>query len=137
MNTSSPSEKLQYQTLGWSSSTPAKVRSKLFRVRNAIRAAAPDATEVISCLIPGYSYPGPEHNGMFAWFGLQSHHIGVYVRPPTIESHRRELAGYKTTKSAVHLQLDREIPIRLIQTLVRASMRVAKERGRPRTLGPA
>lgn len=109
---------------------PAKVRGKLVRVRNAIRAAAPDATEVISYQIPGYSYPGHEYQGMFAWFGLQSNHIGPYVRPPTIENHRRELAGYKTTKSAVHLPLDREIPIRLIQTLVRASVRVMKERGR-------
>ncbi|MGA7476186.1 MAG: DUF1801 domain-containing protein [Thermoplasmata archaeon] len=116
---------------------PAKVRGKLVRVRNAIRAAAPDATEVISYQIPGYAYPGHEHNGMFAGVGLQSNHIGLYVRPPTIENHRRELAGYKTTKSAVHLPLDREIPTRLIQMLVRASVRVMKERGRKRSPGLA
>jgi uncharacterized protein YdhG (YjbR/CyaY superfamily) len=115
---------------------PAPVRGKLVRVRNAIRAAAPDANEVISYQIPGYSYPGYGHNGMFAWFGLQSHHIGLYVRPPTIENHRKELAGYTTTKSAVHLRLDCEIPTRLIQTLVRASVRVMKERGHQRSPSP-
>ena len=109
---------------------PVRVRGKLVRVRNAIRAAAPDASEVISYRMPGFSYPGYAYKGMFAWFGLQSNHIGLYVRPPTIENHRKQLAGYETTKSAVHLPLDREIPTRLIQTLVRASVRVMKEWGR-------
>lgn len=105
---------------------PAGARDKLVRVRNAIRAVVPGAIEVISYQIPGYSYPGYSHQGMVTWFGLQSHHIGLYVRPPTVEHHQNELAGYKTTKSAVHLPLDREIPVQLIQRLVRTSARVVK-----------
>jgi len=101
------------------------VRKKLQAVRFAIRAAVPDATEVISYRMPGYSYPGLSHKGMVAWFGLQSRHIGLYLRPPTIADHRRELAGYGTTKSAVHLPLDGRIPSQLIRRLVRASARIA------------
>jgi uncharacterized protein YdhG (YjbR/CyaY superfamily) len=38
--------------------------------------------------------------------------------------HRRELEGYGTTKSAVHLPLDREIPVSLVKKLVRARMKM-------------
>jgi uncharacterized protein YdhG (YjbR/CyaY superfamily) len=81
---------------------------------------------VISYSLPGYCYPGYDFKGMFAWFGLQKSHIGLYLRPPTIENHRIELAGYRTTKSAVHLPTNRKIPVQLIQKLVRASVRVMK-----------
>jgi len=103
------------------------VRSKLETLRRTIRAIAPDATEVISYQTPGYSYPGYRYKGMFVWFAAQSGHIGLYLRPPTIGDHRRELAKYGTTKSAVHLPLDHEIPTRLVQKLVRASLRIMKE----------
>lgn len=93
-------------------------------VRAAIRAVAPDATELISYRMPGYQYPGYRHKGMFAWFGLQSAHIGLHVRPPSIADHRRELRGFPTTKSAVDLPLDRPVPVALVQRLVKASRRI-------------
>ncbi len=107
---------------------PVAARGKLEQLRQAIRAAVPEATEVISYQMPGYSFPADDRKGMFAWFGLQRAHIGLYIRPPTIQRHRRELSGYTTTKSAVHLPLDQEVPIRLIQLLVRASARLLRER---------
>lgn len=110
-------------------SAPVDVQSRLRTVRKAIRAAVPDATEVFSYRMPGYSYPGYDHKGVFAWFGLQSHHVGLYLRPPTIESHRRDLRGYRTTQSAVHLPLDRDTPVRLVQKLVKTSARLLKARG--------
>jgi len=93
-------------------------RKKLQEVRNAIREVAPQARESISYRIPYYDY-----KGRLAWFGLFTNHIGLYIRPPIIQEHKRELRGYVTTKSAVHLPLDREIPVPLIQMLVKASMR--------------
>jgi uncharacterized protein YdhG (YjbR/CyaY superfamily) len=110
--------------------SPAKLRGRLQAVRETIRATAPGSTELISYSMPGYCYPGYDYKGMFAWFALQSGHIGLYVRPPTIANHRKELAPYRTTKSAVHLPLDGELPIQLIQKLVRASLKIMKERSR-------
>ncbi len=109
---------------------PAAIRGRLKKVRQAIRTVAPDATEVISYSMPGFSYPGYAYRGMFVWFALQGDYIGLYIRPPTIENHRKELAGYKTTKSAVHLPHDRDIPTMLIARLVRTSISVMKS-GRP------
>jgi uncharacterized protein YdhG (YjbR/CyaY superfamily) len=102
-------------------------RKKLREVRNAIREVAPEAKESISYGIPYYDY-----RGRLAWFGLQTNHIGLYLRPPIIQEHSRELKGYVTTKSAVHLPLDREIPSSLVKKLVRARMKVndAEAKGR-------
>ena len=108
---------------------PKRVQSKLREVRRIIRGTVPDAKELISYSMPGYCYEGYSYKGMFVWFGLQSGHIGMYLRPPTIWSHRKELAGYKTTKSAVHLPFDRKIPAPLIRKLVKASVKIMKSRG--------
>jgi uncharacterized protein YdhG (YjbR/CyaY superfamily) len=101
------------------SSAPKRAQAKLRQVRAAIREAAPEATESISYRMPYYAY-----KGRLAWFGLHTSHIGLYIRPPVVEEHRRELEGYETTKSAVHLPLDRDLPVRLILTLVRARVRM-------------
>lgn len=94
-------------------------RKKLQQVRAAILDVAPEARESVSYGIPYYEY-----KGRLAWFGLSSKHIGLYLRPPVIQEHRMELEGYVTTKSAVHLPLDREVPVALIKRLVRARMKI-------------
>ncbi len=100
------------------SAAPKGAQEKLRQVRAAIKSVAPTAAESISYRMPYYDY-----KGRLAWFGLHTAHIGLYLRPPVIKEHRKELAGYKTTKSAVHLPLDEDIPVYLIKKLVRARMR--------------
>jgi len=100
------------------SEAPKEVQEKLREVRAAIKAVAPTAAESISYRMPYYNY-----KGRLAWFGLHTGYIGFYVRPPVIEEHRKELAGYKTTKSAVHLPLDEKTPVPLIKKLVKARMK--------------
>jgi len=101
-------------------------RKKLQEVRNSIKEVAPEARESISYGIPYYDY-----KGRLAWFGLFTNHIGLYIRPPIIQEHRKELEGYMTTKSAVHLPLDREIPVSLVKKLVRARMKMNEAEARP------
>ena len=103
------------------------VRKKLMEVRSAIREVAPGARESISYGIPYFDY-----QGRLAWFGLQKNHIGLYLRPPVIQEHPRELKGYVTTKSAVHLPLDREVPVSLVKKLVRARMKLNEAEAKPR-----
>jgi uncharacterized protein YdhG (YjbR/CyaY superfamily) len=100
------------------SAAPKETRAKLREVRKAIRETAPTAVESISYRMPYYSY-----KGRLAWFGLHKGHIGLYLRPPVIEEHKKELAGYGTTKSAVRFPLDHRIPVALVKTLVRARMK--------------
>lgn len=98
---------------------PPGARAKLERMRKAIREAAPGAAEGISYKIPFYSL-----KGQLAWFGLQSRHIGLYLHPPVIQDHRKELAGFVTTKSAVHIPLDGPVPVGLVKKLVKARLRI-------------
>ena len=110
---------------------PKNAQVRLGEVRNAIRGAAPDAVEGIRQFrIPSVAYPGYSHgvyDGVFVWYGLQRNHVGLYLRPPTISDHKRDLVGYVTTKSAVHLPLDRRVSAPLIKKLVKASIKVMKE----------
>jgi uncharacterized protein YdhG (YjbR/CyaY superfamily) len=110
---------------------PKNIQGKLKEIRAAIREAAPSAAETTSYFeMPGYSYKGYNYNGMFAWFGLQKSHIGLYLRPPAIQNHKKKLAGYATTKSLVRFPLDTKIPVPLVKKLVRASVRIMKEKSR-------
>jgi len=104
------------------SRAPREVQSKLKQIRAAIRETVQDATESFSYQMPYYAKKGnlTWNERSIAWFGLQSSHIGLYLPPPIIADHKKELKDYKTTKSAVHLPLDKELPISLIKTLVKA-----------------
>ncbi len=107
--------------------TPKEVQLKLREVRAAIREVAPNAVESISYGMPYYSYKGKSGiKSRLCYFGQLKASIGFYLRPPVIEEHKRELVGYKTTKSAVQLPLRNPMPIPLIKQLVRARMQIDK-----------
>ena len=111
---------------------PAGTQGKLREVRAAIFDAAPQATEGISYGMPYYSF-----KGRLAWFALHTAHIGLYLRPPVVAQHKKELEGYGTTKSAVHLSLETRIPVALVRKLVRARVEIneAEEKAKAREKG--
>lgn len=100
------------------SSAPKELQGTLKQLRSIIRTTVPTAKETIYYQIPHYDYKGP-----LVWFGLQSKHIGVYLRPPILQEHKSELGGYMTTKSALHLPMDKKIPVSLIKRLVKDAMK--------------
>ena len=107
---------------------PKETWVRLREVRSAINDAAPDAIETMSYFeMPGYRYDGYDYNGMFAWFGLQKTSVGLYLRPPAIQDHVKELAGYVTTKAIVRFPLEKEIPAPLVKRLVKASIKIMKD----------
>ena len=102
------------------------------RIRAAIKKVAPGAIETTSYFdIPGYSYPGYDYNGMFAWFSFRNSFIGLHVRPPTIENHKKEVAGYATTKAIVKFPCDSPVPVPLVRKLVKASIALMKGKKSP------
>jgi uncharacterized protein YdhG (YjbR/CyaY superfamily) len=109
--------------------TPRDVRSRLKDIRAAIRDAAPGAAERMDYFdMPGYSYEGYDYDGMFAWFSFKQPYVRLHVRPPVIENHKKELAGCKTTKAIVSFPSDKEISTSLVKKLVKASLKVMKDR---------
>jgi uncharacterized protein YdhG (YjbR/CyaY superfamily) len=106
---------------------PVEAQSQLNAIRAAIRAVAPDSVETVSYFeMPGYSYPGFDYNGMFAWFSYKQPNIRLHVRPPVLENHEADLKAYKKTKSIVSFPLSEEIPSALAKVLVLASIEEMK-----------
>jgi len=110
------------------STSPKEARAGLRKMRTIIRGVAPGAVEGFSYRMPYYNY-----KGSLAWFGLSTAHIGLYIRPPVIQEHRKDLEGYVTTKSAVHLPLDREIPVVQVRKLIRARVKINEAEESKRT----
>ncbi len=99
---------------------PKEARAKLKVMRKIIKEVAPNAVEGISYGMPGYD------KGRIGWFALMKGYIGLYLRPPIIAEYKKELAKYKTTKSAIHFPLNENLPIALIKKLLRARMKKDK-----------
>lgn len=114
---------------------PKAVQAKLRKIRAAIRSAAPGAVETVSYFaMPGYSYEGYDYNGMFAWFSFKEGDVRLHVRPPAIQLQpKKDLAVYATTKALVIFSGDQEIPVALVKRLVRASVKLMKDKSRQPT----
>jgi uncharacterized protein YdhG (YjbR/CyaY superfamily) len=110
---------------------PKEAQVNLAKIRAAIQAAAPGATERTDYFqIPGYSYPGFDYDGMFAWFSFRQLHIRLHVRPPVLQEHGKELASYPSTKAIVSFSMSKPIPVALIKKLVKASVKAMKDKSK-------
>jgi uncharacterized protein YdhG (YjbR/CyaY superfamily) len=112
-------------------SCPKEAQDSLAKMRLAIKATAPGATERTDYLqMPGYSYPGFDYDGMFVWFSFKKPYVRLHVRPPVIQQHGKELAGYLTTKAIVSFPMDTRIPVTLVKKLVKASLKAMRDKKR-------
>lgn len=107
---------------------PKAARGDLAKIRRAIRAAVPGAIERTDYFqMPGYSHPGVEYyDGMFTWFSFKKPYVRLHVAPPVIQEHRKELAGYATTKAIVSFPVGKPVSMTLVKKLVKASLKVMK-----------
>jgi uncharacterized protein YdhG (YjbR/CyaY superfamily) len=92
---------------------PEDVQKKLWEMRKAIRAAAPDATEKISYQMPTFFL-----NGNLVHFAAFKNHIGFYPAASGVAHFTTELAAYQTSKGAIQFPLDQPIPFDLVTRIV-------------------
>ena len=92
---------------------PEDTRVLLEQVRQAIRAAAPDAEEVISYAMPAY-----KQNGILVYFAGYQNHIGFYPTASGIANFQDEIVPYKSSKGAVQFPIDEPMPLDLITKIV-------------------
>ncbi len=112
-------------------SCPREAWDNLAKMRATIRVAAPGATERTDYFqMPGYSYPGFDYDGMFVWFSFKKPYIRLHIRPPVIQEHGKELAGYLTTKAIVSFPMATRIPVTLVKKLVKASLKTMRDKKR-------
>jgi uncharacterized protein YdhG (YjbR/CyaY superfamily) len=95
-------------------SQPEAVREILLKVRETIRAAAPDAIEKISWRMP--TFWQKENLIHFAAF---KRHIGIYPGGEAVGVFAERLADYKTSKGAIQFPLDRPVDYALIAEITR------------------
>src|SRR5512138_1738135 len=107
-------------------SFPRAVQETLQRIRAIVKAAAPGAEETLKYRMPTFVLG--ENLVHFAAF---EKHIGWYPTPSAIEAFRRELAGYDSGKGSVQFPLGREIPLALIEKMVRFRVKEALGRKKP------
>ena len=104
---------------------PKAMRAKLAELRAIIRKTAPMAGEKMSYGMPYYGY-----KGRLAYFALAKAWIGLYIPPPIIQRHAKELKSYGQTISSIHLPLDKKLPTALIRKLVKARMKWNESKAR-------
>lgn len=100
--------------------SPDEIRDKLQKLREIIKSTFPDAVEGISYGMPSYKLNGRP----LAYFANAKKHIGLYIPPPIVEDFSDDLKNYGTTKSAIHLPLNKDYPVGLIQRMLRARAQI-------------
>jgi uncharacterized protein YdhG (YjbR/CyaY superfamily) len=98
---------------------PPPVRKRVKEIRDIVRAIAPDAIEVFSYGIPGFTLNGKP----LVWYAAFKHHISLYPMTASIrKAHAAALKGYKMSTGTVQFPLDEPLPTALVRRLVKARL---------------
>jgi uncharacterized protein YdhG (YjbR/CyaY superfamily) len=85
-------------------------------VRRAIRAAAPQAEELISYKMPAYTLNGADLVHFAGWKA----HVSLYLASASIvEAFHDELTSYSVKKGTVSFPLAKPVPVKLIERIVK------------------
>jgi uncharacterized protein YdhG (YjbR/CyaY superfamily) len=103
---------------------PRHVQTLLRKVRRTIRAAAPEADEVISYRIPAY-----RRNGILVYFAGFKGHIGLFPPARGNAAVEKAAAKYAGPKGNLRFPYDEPLPLRLIDRIVRLKVRQDSSRG--------
>ena len=98
---------------------PEDVQIILEKIRQTIRKAVPEAVEAISYGIPTFKL----NDRPLVYFAAWKNHIGFYPMPSAAKAFKRELSVYKQGKGSVQFPLDKPIPYRLVNKIVKLRAR--------------
>ena len=104
-------------------SAPKEVRGMVKELRRLIKSAAPKAEEKINWSMPYFYHKGPVV-GFYAF----KKHVSLFVNPPVVTMHKKELKGFKTAKATVQFPIGKKLPAGLIKKLVKARVKLNEEK---------
>lgn len=82
-----------------------------------------NTTEKISYGMPTFYY-----NGNLIHFALYKNHLGIYPGPDAIEVFQDQLTSFKTSKGAIQIPLDQELPEKLIVDIIAYNVSKLKDK---------
>jgi uncharacterized protein YdhG (YjbR/CyaY superfamily) len=104
---------------------PPAQRAALEQLRKAIKAAVPEATEVIS-----YGIPTLKHRGWRVHFGAFKDHCSLFgIGTAVMNAHKKALAPYQTSKGTIRFTAEKPLPAALVRKLVKARMDINTRKG--------
>ena len=109
---------------------PEDARRVLQGIREAIKDAAPDATEAISYRIPLYRLRGKHLVG----FGASKNHLSLFTTDSAVlRKYERELSRFDLTgtKTTIRFSVERPLPKALVRKIVRARVSELDDEGSP------
>src|SRR3954452_19132598 len=95
---------------------PEAVRTKLEKVRVAIRTAVPEAVEGIAYRMPGYKLNG---KALLYFAGFKEHYSLFAASGTFFAALEDELKGYELRKGTVHFSLTKPVPVKLISRIAK------------------
>lgn len=96
----------------------------LERIRNTIKKVVPSATETINYGMPALKL----HGKPLVYYGAYKNHIGFYALPSGNEAFQKELSNYKIGKGSIQFPLNKEIPWKLIEEIIKFRKKEIEEK---------
>ena len=96
---------------------PPEARRHLKQLRDAVRSAAPEASDGFSYRIPGLRLDGRP----LLWYAGFKQHSSLYpIGPATIRAAGVKPGRYETSKGTIRFPHEKPIPVSLVKRLVKA-----------------
>lgn len=103
---------------------PDEVRTKLYKLKQCILTAAPDAIELFNYGIPAFSLvEGGKREEQIMIAGYKNH-VGLYPHPTTMDHFEDALCNYKKGKGSVQFPLEEPLPEELIIDMVKYRLKL-------------
>ena len=98
---------------------PQEARVVLENLRKEIKAAAPEAEEVISYQMPTYRYQG----ALVHFMAHKDYCSFFVVNKSILETFKNELKDYDTSGTTIHFTTENPLPPKLVEEIVKTRVR--------------